>query len=220
VDLTGDAVTNSNEHDDKRLVRRLLDGDDDAFEEFFEAMYPALYRFALARLEGQREAAEDVAQTTLLRAMGKLGTYRGEASLLTWLCTFSRHEIFAYTKAHRHVAKAVPLDDAPEIRAALESLHAAADGTDPHLALDRQQQASLIQRVLDQLPAHYGSVLEWKYIDEFPVRDIAERLGIRIAAAESLLARARRAFRDALLAVSPVLTLDGDSLSRVLEDRS
>ena len=213
-------MTSSKEHDDKRLVRRLLDGDENAFEEFFEAMYPALYRFALARLDGQREAAEDVAQTTLFRAIGKLDTYRGEASLLTWLCTFCRHEIFAYAKAHRHVAKAVPIDDAPEIRAALESLsqHAAADGTDPHVALDRQQQASLIQRVLDQLPAHYGSVLEWKYIDELPVRDIAHRLGIRLAAAESLLARARRAFRDALLAVSPVLTLDGDSLSRALED--
>jgi RNA polymerase sigma-70 factor (ECF subfamily) len=216
-------VTGPNEHDDKRLVQRLLEGDEDAFEQFFEAMYPALYRFALARLDGQREAAEDVAQTTLFRAIGKLGTYRGEAALLTWLCTFCRHEIFAYTKAHRHVSKVVPIDDAPEIRAALESLHAAAsaaDGADPHVALDRQQQASLIQRVLDQLPAHYGSVLEWKYIDELPVRDIADRLGIRLAAAESLLARARRAFRDALLAVSPVLTLDGDTLSRVLEDRS
>jgi RNA polymerase sigma-70 factor (ECF subfamily) len=212
-----DAVTSPGEHDDKRLVRRLLDRDDAAFEEFFEAMYPALYRFALARLDGQREAAEDVAQATLFRAIGKLRTYRGEASLLTWLCTFCRHEIFAYTKAHRHTAKAVPIDDAPEIRAALESLHAV-EGTDPHVALDRRQQASLIQRVLDELPAHYGSVLEWKYIDELPVQVIADRLGIRLTAAESLLARARRAFRDALRTVSSVLTLDGDSLSRVLED--
>lgn len=210
-------MTSPKEHDDTRLVRRLLDGDDAAFEKFFEATYPALYRFALARLDGQREAAEDVAQTTLFRAIGKLKTYRGEASLLTWLCTFCRHEIFAYTKAHRHVVKIVPIDDAPEIRAALESLHAV-ESTDPHLALDRQQQASLIQRVLDQLPGHYGSVLEWKYIDELPVRDIADRLGIRHAAAESLLARARRAFRDALLALSSVLTLDGDTITRVLED--
>jgi RNA polymerase sigma factor (sigma-70 family) len=114
-------VTGKKEHDDKRLVRRLLNRDDAAFEEFFEAMYPALYRFALARLNGHREAAEDVAQTTLFRAIGKLKTYRGEASLLTWLCTFCRHEIFAYTKADRHVAKVVPIGDAPEIRAPLGS---------------------------------------------------------------------------------------------------
>jgi DNA-directed RNA polymerase specialized sigma24 family protein len=72
--------------------------------------------------------------------------------------------------------------------------------------------------VLDHLPPHYGSVLEWKYIDELPVQEIADRLGMRLRAAESLLARARRAFRDALLTVSPVLTLDGDNLTRVLEE--
>jgi RNA polymerase sigma-70 factor, ECF subfamily len=210
-------VTSADEHDDTRLVRRLLNRDEAAFEEFFEAMYPALYRFALARLDGRREAAEDVAQTTLYRAIGKLKTYRGEASLLTWLCTFCRHEIYAYAKAHRHVTKVVPIDDAPEIRAALESLHAV-ESTDPHVALDRQQQASLIQRVLDQLPSHYGSALEWKYIEELSVQEIAARLGIRLSAAESLLARARRAFRDALLSVSSVVTVDGHELKRVLEE--
>jgi RNA polymerase sigma-70 factor (ECF subfamily) len=197
-------------------VRRLLDGEEAAFEEFFEAMYPALYRFALARLDGRREAAEDVAQTALYRALGKLKTYRGEASLLTWLCTFCRHEIFAYAKAHRQV-NVVPIDVAPEIRAALESLRAV-DSTDPHVVLDRQQQASLIQRVLDQLPPHYGSALEWKYIEDLPVQEIAARMGLGLRAAESLLARARRAFRDALLSVSSVLTLDRDELTRVLEE--
>jgi hypothetical protein len=47
ADLPEKAVMSPKEHDDKRLVRRLLDRNDEAFEEFFEAMYPALYRFAL-----------------------------------------------------------------------------------------------------------------------------------------------------------------------------
>jgi DNA-directed RNA polymerase specialized sigma24 family protein len=60
-----------------RLVRRLLGRDEAAFEEFLDAMYPALSRFALARLDGRPDAAEDVAQTTLYRAIGKLKTYSG-----------------------------------------------------------------------------------------------------------------------------------------------
>ena len=170
------------ERDDKRFVRRLLDRDDEAFEEFFEAMYPALYRFALARLDGQREAAEDVAQSTLFRAIGKLETYRGEASLLTWLCTS------AVTRSSRTPKRT---DRWPQwCRSTthqksepLSSRCMRLTPPDPHLALDRQQQASLIQRALDQLPPHYGSVLEWKYIDELPVQEIAERLGIRLRAA-------------------------------------
>jgi TonB-dependent Receptor Plug Domain/Sigma-70, region 4 len=47
------------------------------------------------------------------------------------------------------------------------------------------------------LPSHYADALEWKYIDEAPVQEIATRLGLGPKAAESLLTRARVAFRDA-----------------------
>ena len=51
--------------------------------------------------------------------------------------------------------------------------------------------AAFVQRVLDQLPSHYADALEWKYIDEVPVQEIASRLGLGPKAAESLLTRAR-----------------------------
>ena len=69
--MSKEAVTNLKTHDDRRLVRRLLDRDDQAFEEFFEAMYPALYRFALARLGHDADAAEEVAQSALFRVVAQ-----------------------------------------------------------------------------------------------------------------------------------------------------
>ena len=42
---------------DRELVRAMLAGDGGAFERFFDAAYPALYRFALARLGGNRDGA-------------------------------------------------------------------------------------------------------------------------------------------------------------------
>jgi len=45
-------------------------------------------------------------------------------------------------------------------------------------------------------------VLEWKYIDGCPVKAIAERLGVSDKAAESLLTRAREAFRAAITAIA------------------
>ena len=78
---------------DAQLVSRMLDGEEPAFEEFFERFFPALFRFALARLGRDAEAAEDVVQATLVRVVGKLDTFRGEAALFTWMCTFCRHEI-------------------------------------------------------------------------------------------------------------------------------
>jgi len=52
--------------------------------------------------------------------------------------------------------------------------------------------------VLDRLPSRYGDVLEWKYVDGDSVEQIGERLGIGHTAAQSMLARARTAFREAL----------------------
>src|ERR1041385_106619 len=81
---------------DKALAARMLRGDERAFREFFDAYFAPLFRFSLARLDGNDAAAEDVVQNAMTLAIRKLDTYRGEATLMTWLCTFCRHEISAW----------------------------------------------------------------------------------------------------------------------------
>jgi RNA polymerase sigma-70 factor (ECF subfamily) len=186
---------------DKAIVRRMLAGDEMAFEEFFETYFPGLYRFALTRLDRNADAAEEVVQATLCKAVTKLATYRGEAALFTWLCTFCRHEISAHYDRHRRSLHETPLvEDAPEIRAALESI-GIAHGDAPDERLRRQELARLVRVTLDSLPPRYGDALEWKYIQELSVSDIAARLSLGPKAAESLLTRARQAFRDGFTAV-------------------
>ncbi len=186
---------------DRAVVARLLSGDEAAFEAFFEGYSARLYRFAVTRLGGNPDAAEEVVQATLCKAVGKLGTYRGEAALFTWLCTFCRHEISAHYERRQRTEPETPLiEDAPEVRAALESLGAAAaDGPDEQLK--RRELARLVQVALDSLPEHYGDALEWKYLQDLSVHEIARRLDVGPKAAESLLTRARQAFRDAFAAM-------------------
>ena len=69
---------------DKGLVKQLLGGDERAFDRFFEENFARLYRFALARLSDDPDAAREVAQITLTRAIRKLHTYRPESALFTW----------------------------------------------------------------------------------------------------------------------------------------
>ena len=181
---------------DKALVRRMLAGKEAAFEEFFASYFPALYRFALTRLDHNADLAEEIVQATLAKAVTKLATYRGEAALFTWLCTFCRHEISAFFERERRTPQKLRLtEDVPEIRAALESL-AAYEGTRPEEAMRRGEIKRLVQVTLDSLPPRYGNALEWKYIEGLSVKEIAERLEVGPKAAESLLTRARQAFRD------------------------
>jgi RNA polymerase sigma-70 factor (ECF subfamily) len=187
-------------NEERDLVARMLTGEQAAFGEFFDDYFPALYRFALSRIGNDEDAAEEIAQAALCKIVRKLATFRGEASLFSWMCTFCRHEIDAWCKRNRRQPREADLlEDRPEIRAALESL--AMERVEPEDELRRQEIARLVRSMLDRLPPHYGSALEWKYLDELSVAEIAERLGLGLKAAESLLTRARRSFRDGFTTV-------------------
>ena len=193
---------------DLDLARRLGGGDERGFALFFDEYYPRLYRFALARL-GDEDGADEMAQRTLCRAVVKLHQYRGEASLFTWLCQICRHEIHDYAERRNREARLVAsVDDDPVTRAALESLPADASA-DPVTAAIRADAARIVAVVLDHLPSKYGDALEWKYVEGLEVKEIASRLAVTPLAAESLLGRARRAFRDAWLSVTGERLPDG-----------
>ena len=189
---------------DIALVRRLLAGEERAFQEFFAGHFSRLFRFALTRLGGRADAAEEVAQATLCAAVAHLGTYRGESALFTWLCAICRHEISRHCAA-RGVPHAVAgfAEESEEGRAALDSLAAAfEDG--PEARLHQTEIARLVQVTLDNLPCSYASALEWKYLQDLSVKEIASRLQLSLKAAESLLGRARAAFRDSFTTLTRV----------------
>lgn len=182
---------------DPQLIRRMLAGDERAFEAFFNGYFPRLYRFALPRLNGDVDAARDIVQATLGKAIRKLDSFRGESGLFTWVCQICRNEIVDYIRAERRMRHVVLIDDQPELRAAVESIEAPEE-FDLVRSYGRAESARLVRVVLDRLPSGYGDALEWKYIEGESVETIGERLGIGTTAAQSLLARARRAFREGL----------------------
>lgn len=185
---------------DQELIRRMLAGDERAFEAFFNAYFPRVYRFALPRLNGDVDATREVVQAALGKAIRKLGSFRGESGLFTWVCRICRNEIVDRIRTDRRMRHVVLIDDQPELRAAVESIEAP-DEFDLARSYGRDEAARLVRVILDRLPDGYGDALEWKYIEGESVEAIGERLGIGTTAAQSLLARARRAFREGLESV-------------------
>ena len=179
----------------------MLTGDERAFTTCFETYFPRLYRFALPRVNRNEDTAKDVVQVTLIKSMRKLGDWRGDASLFTWLCQICRREIADQVRSQqRRSSKVILLEDSEEVRAALENIEAPASD-DPLRRADGAELKWLVHAVLDRLPNRYGEALELKYVEGHSVEEIGERLGIGQTAAQSLLARARVAFREGLEAV-------------------
>ena len=182
--------------EDKALVKQLLAGDERAFDRFFEENFARLYRFALTRLSDDPDAAREVAQIVLSKAVRKLHTYKAEAALFTWLCAICRNETSDWlAKQGRYRDHIVLTEDLPEVRAAVESIREP-EQMSPERHYRRVELLRLIQVALDELPPKYGDVLEWKYIEGHSVREISERMQIGTEATQSLLARAKRAFAD------------------------
>ena len=194
---------------DLQLVARMLAGDKRAFDEFFDGNAQRLAAFA-ARRSGLDEASlEDVVQNTLIKAIHNLPSYRGEAALFTWLSGICRHEL---SDVHRKVARRpthVSLYETGALQVEISRLRAP-EHEEPVAELDTAQRRADVLRVLEALPEHYALALEAKYGDGATVDEIAILLDLSPIAAQSLLARARQAFRErwqddsAMISGSPI----------------
>lgn len=186
--------------EDLELSRRIAGGDERMFNAFFDEYFPRLFRFCLSRMDDENDI-EDIVQTTMINALRNMDSYRGDAAMFTWLCQICRNEIGMYYRKRQKSAPEVAADD-DAIRPILEQLESV---DDLEVNLDALQLRQLIVEVLDFLPTNYGHALEWKYILGLSVAEISQRLDITELATQSLLARARTAFRRALGQISPQL---------------
>ncbi len=185
---------------DRSLAANVAAGDQGAFDVFFREYFPRLFRFTLTRVDNNEELAEEIVQRTMCIVVRKMGSYRGEALLFTWLCQICRNETSSvFRQRNLELREDVPIEDHPAVQAALESV--AADDGRPESALRRDEIANFVRVTLEHLPANYASALEMKYVRGCSVREIADSLSIGEKAAESILSRARVAFRERFRAI-------------------
>jgi len=170
-------------------------GEQSAFEAFFATYAPRLAAFVSRRESLDPAGIEDMVQTSLIKAIRSLGSFRGEAALYTWLCTICRNELLAQRRksARQPVHESSDADGAA--RDKLLELCVPSDQEPPN-ELERAAHSHAVANTLNSMPERYARVLEWKYGDGFSVEEIAGMLGVTPVAVQSLLARARKEFKD------------------------
>jgi RNA polymerase sigma-70 factor (ECF subfamily) len=186
---------------DLRAAQR---GDREAIGRFYDEHVDGLYAFVFYRVNRDAALAEDVVQETFALALARRAEYdpaRGTTG--AWLRVLSRNVIRDHLRDHRrHV-----VDQWDRIDSALaETFAAMADRPLPGEVLERAETRDLVHIAIANLPEQYRSALTRKYVDGESLETLARDLGISIDAAKSLLARARRAFRDTFATVSAQLS--------------
>lgn len=185
---------------DRTLAAKVAAGDRDAFDSFFKEYFPRLFRFTLTRVDNNVELAEEIVQRTMCIVVRKMGTYRGEALLFTWLCQICRNEASSVFRQRKiEMQEDLPIEDHPAVQAALES--ASPDDGRPETARRREEIANFVRVTLEHLPSNYAEALELKYVQGYSVKEIASKLHIGEKAAESILSRSRAAFKERFKAI-------------------
>ena len=150
-----------------------------------------LYYLAL-RVVGDPHAAESLVQETFLQAMLSAGRFEGRAKASTWLRAIALN----LSRAHRRKAfRSRPLspDGLERLEEAACASGAASGAGSPERAAIRHEEAALVQRALERLPAPYREVITLRDLHGLSTREVAGRLGVREGAVRVRLHRARRA---------------------------
>jgi RNA polymerase sigma-70 factor (ECF subfamily) len=168
--------------DDRALAEALLlRGEEGAFRELYRRHTPALYQLALRILGGSEADAQDVIQETWVRAATKMGQFRWESSLRTWLSGIAIN-LSREVLRRRSRRPTTDLEDAPE------------PSVQPVRVGDRVD----LERAIAALPPGSRMVLILHDIEGYTHEEIGARLRISVGTSKSQLFAARRALRARL----------------------
>lgn len=175
-------LTPEQQDEERELRAAVLDGSAVAWRTLFERQFGPLFAFVLARVGRDRAWAEDVTQQTWLCAARDLRRFRPEqASFGTWLRGIAENQLRNdRRRAARRRTDGLADDEV-------------ADGASATAAHDLREGISV---TFAALPARYQEVLRAKYEEQLPTAEIAARWGASDKSVESLLGRARAAFRE------------------------
>ncbi len=191
--------------------RRALAGDAEAVRALADEALTPLYHFCLYRVGRDGHLCEEVVQETLVRALRDLSHYEPKRcgdNIFPWLTGLARNEI---SRVLAREKQTVSLDLLwarvdRELAQAFERIEAEPFDDD---VLRREETRELVTVTMSQLPAHYREALEAKYVNGRSVRDLAALLKQTEKAVESLLTRARKAFRATFVALNRALGTQG-----------
>ena len=184
--------------DEAALVRRLRDGDPEAFETMVRE-YGGRMLAAARRIVGTEEDARDAVQEAFLAAFKSIRSFAGAARLSTWLHRIVVNAALMKLRGRRRRREDSIEELLPRFRHdGCWSESPAAWDMSSDGVLERQEARAAVRRAIDRLPASYRTVLTLRDIEEFDTDETATALGTTGNAVKIRLHRARQALKALL----------------------
>lgn len=175
---------------DAELIRRVLEGDQSAFETLYERYFARVFSFVQKRLNNRADTEETV-QDVFISVFGSLASFRGEAPFAAWVLGVARRTIASRFKRKRHATVPFDVSEEPEtIDIGIPTLHREPT---PYEAYEYGERlADLQDRAERQLSQEQRRLFEMHHIEHQSIHDIARSLDKSEDAVKSNLYRARK----------------------------
>ena len=178
---------------DVELAARCRQGDPDAFEELYRAHAGRLYSL-IFRMAGSVEEAEDLLQEVFLNAHRKLGSFRGDSTLGTWLYRMAVNQCLDFLRGRQakmsRATGSLDDDSAEEPAASAPLVPSAVSRID-------------LERAIAQLPPGCRAAFVLHDVEGFEHHEVAQMLGVSTGTSKSQVHKARMKLRHLLGSAVP-----------------
>ena len=173
--------------DEKSLVRRAQQHDQEAFAQLYEEHFDKIYRYVALRI-GDKMEAEDLTQQVFLKALRSISSFKWKGvPFSAWLFRIAHNQVVDYL---RKKAKRVT-----------ESLDGvvAASKSNPQLEVERKLDIEQLLLATERLTEAQRQVISLRFASELPIAQVAEIMGKREGAVKALQHSAIVALRKTLV---------------------
>lgn len=179
---------------DEELVKRIISGDVDAFEEIIQKYEKKIFGLIYNMLKCENDI-EDIAQEVFLKVYRNLDKFKGDSSLYTWIYRIATNTCLDYLKKRREVVyidEKIKTDDG-EVDFQLQSSEKQQD----ELYEDKELKEKL-EKCIDKLPPKQKAMIILRDVKGLSYEEISKILDLKLGTVKSQINRARLKLKDLL----------------------
>jgi RNA polymerase sigma factor (sigma-70 family) len=169
----------------RALTLAIRRGDEAAFARFYDLYSFRLYKFLLVLARGDEHEAREVCQAVLIKLAKRFAVFDNEQQLWAWLCTLGKNAFIDHYRARQRQGRLVSLDElSPESDGEEKAAH---------------RLSGVLQDALAALSSEERELIQAAYVDERPLKELADESRQTYKAVESRLARLRHKLKTQML---------------------
>lgn len=173
---------------DEELLRQMMAGDADAFEQLYDRRQGGIYQFAL-RMSGSHSLAEDVVQDVFIELMRDGYQFdQSRGTVAGYLFGMARHKLLRRLKRERSF---ISMTDGEEVEDQSKVEERFLTRADPLSEFVRSETIETVRQAVLSLPEHYREIVVLCSLQEMSYEQAAAIVGCPVGTVRSRLNRAR-----------------------------